>query len=325
MSLSMLAAAVLAATAAGGVAYVFLYPLLSGGARAEKRQKALVEGGKADRRLDRVPGVSRRDQVAQSLKDVEKREKARNKITIEMRLAQAGLSWTKGKFAIASVISALGLAMLLFIVTGEPIAALGGLFVGGLGLPRWVLGYRKKKRINRYLEELPNAMDVIVRGIRSGLPLNDCLRIIANEAQEPVRSEFRFIIEQQAMSIPITEAVSKLYERVPVPESNFFAIVIGIQAKAGGNLSETLGNLSRVLRERKKMKGKVQAMSQEAKASAAIIAALPFVVAFLTYITSPNYIELLWTTTAGKIALVLSAVWMSMGIAVMRKMINFDF
>ena len=203
--------------------------------------------------------------------------------------------------------------------------ALVGLFAGGLGFPRWFLGFKKKRRINRYLEELPNAMDVIVRGIRSGLPLGDCLRIIATEAQEPVRSEFKHMIEQQALGITIAEAVSTLYERVPVAESNFFAIVIGIQAKAGGNLSETLGNVSRVLRDRKKMKGKITAMSTEAKASAGIIAALPFVVAILTYLSSPAYIELLWITTVGKIMLVVSAVWMTFGCLVMKKMINFDF
>lgn len=324
MNTSMIAVAVLAFVAAGGLAYVFLYPSLSGAARAEKRQKALV-GAAPDRRGERINAVSRREQVAQSLKELEQREKARHKVTIEMRIAQAGLSWSRGKFVMVSCGLAAAGALLLFATTGELMGAIAGLFIGGLGAPRWFLGYLKKRRINRYLEELPNAMDVIVRGIRSGLPLNDCLRIIASEAQEPVRSEFRHVVEQQALGIPLPEAVQKLYERVPVPESNFFAIVVAIQSKAGGSLSETLANLSRVLRDRKKMKGKVRAMSQEAKASAAIIAALPFVVAILTYITAPTYIELLWLTTAGKIALVLSAIWMSIGVAVMRKMINFEF
>lgn len=324
MNQTGIAAVILAAAGAGGVAYVFLYPILSGQARAEKRQKALV-GTKPDRRPDRNSGANRRDQVAQSLKDLEKREKSRHKLTIESRIAQAGLTWTKGRFWQISAALGLMLAFGLFGLTGEPVGALAGLFIGGLGAPRWFLGFRKKRRINRYLEELPNAMDVIVRGIRSGLPLNDCLRIIANEAQEPVKTEFRFIVEQQALGISVPEAVVKLYERVPVAESNFFAIVIGIQSKAGGNLSETLGNLSRVLRDRKKMKSKVQAMSQEAKASAGIIAALPFAVAFLTWLSSPAYIELLWTTTVGKVALVLCAVWMSIGIMAMRRMINFDF
>jgi tight adherence protein B len=323
VTLSEIAPIALIALAAGGVAYVFLYPLLSGGARAEKRQKALV-GGPA--RRERVSAtVSRREQVAQSLREVEQREKDRNKASTEKRLAQAGLTWSKKRFYLTCGATGLGTAILLLYLTGAPISAGAGLLVGGLGLPRWVLGYLRRRRINRYLEELPNAMDVIVRGIRSGLPLGDCIRIVAAEAREPVKSEFRYIIEQQTMGITLPDAVVKLYERVPVPESNFFAIVLSIQSKAGGNLSETLGNLSRVLRERKKMKNKIQAMSMEAKASAVIIAALPFVVAVLTYISSPSYIELLWLTSFGKFMLVVSGMWMTLGIMVMKKMINFDF
>lgn len=324
MTLSTLAAIVLAAAAAGGAAYVFLYPILSGSARAEKRQKALV-GARPESRVDRVATVNRRDQVAQSLREGEQRLKAKNKVTLEMRIAQAGLTWTKQRFWVVSLCLAVSLGLGLFVMTGSPVMGLGGLFAGGLGLPRWILGFRKRRRINRYLEELPNAIDVIVRGIRSGLPLNDCMRMIAAEAGEPVRSEFRYVIEQQTLGIPIAEAVMKLYERVPVPESNFFAIVVAIQSKAGGNLSEALANLSRVLRERKKMKGKISAMSQEAKASAGIIAALPFLVALMTYLSSPHYIELLWITPMGKVMLVISAFWMTLGCLVMRKMINFDF
>lgn len=323
MDLSMVAVAVLSAAAAGGVAYALIYPLLSGESRVEKRQKAFVEAPIA-RRVERVSGVNKRDQVAQSLKDLDKREKNRNKITLETRIAQAGLTWSKSKFFIISAGMGVTLGSLLFFITGAPLVGAIGLFAGGLGLPRWVLGFLKKRRISKYLEELPNAMDVIVRGIKSGLPLNDCIRMIAYEAAEPVRSEFKAIVDQQSLGISIADAVGKLYERVPVAESNFFAIVISIQSKAGGNLSETLGNLSRVLRERKKMKAKVQAMSQEAKASAGIIAALPFLVAIMTYFSSPQYIELLWTTETGKIALVLAGFWMTIGCLVMRKMINFQ-
>jgi tight adherence protein B len=210
------------------------------------------------------------------------------------------------------------------VTTGKPLAALGGAFVGGLGLPRWILGYLKNRRINRFLEELPNAMDVIIRGLRSGLPLNDCVRVIATEAQEPVRTEFRHIVEAQTLGISLGDAIGKMYERVPVTEANFLAIVIAIQQKSGGNLSEALTNLSKVLRDRKKMKGKIKAMSSEAKASAAIIACLPFTVALLTYLSSPQYIELLWKTSAGTVALVGAGVWMTMGVLVMKKMISFD-
>jgi tight adherence protein B len=166
---------------------------------------------------------------------------------------------------------------------------------------------------------------VIVRGIKAGLPLLDSLKLIAAESEEPVRSEFRGIIETQTVGIPIGEACLKLYDRMPVAEANFFGIVVSIQQRAGGNLSETLGNLSRVLRDRKKMKAKIQAMSMEAKASASIIGALPPAVMSLVYLTSPTYIELLWTQPLGRVMLACCGTWMAIGIFVMKKMINFDF
>jgi tight adherence protein B len=268
------AAIALAAISAGGVAYVFLYPLLSGEARAEKRQKALL-GGTPDRRAERINAISRRDQVAQSLKDIEQREKARHRVTLELKLAQAGLSWSKNRFLVISAGAGLLAALFLFSTSGNPLMALGGLLAGGLGLPRWVLGFLKARRIKRFTDELPNAMDVIVRGIRSGLPLGDCIRVVASDSPEPVKSEFKAMVDAQTLGLSVTDAVAKLYERMPVPEANFFAIVIGIQQKAGGNLSEALGNLSRVVRERKKMAGKIKAMSMEAKASGVIIAPSP--------------------------------------------------
>ena len=178
---------------------------------------------------------------------------------------------------------------------------------------------------NSFLNIFPDAVDVIVRGVKAGLPLGDCLKIIANESQEPVRGEFRAIVETQTIGMPMGEACLKLHESLPLPEANFFGIVVSIQQKSGGNLSEALGNLSRVLRDRKRMQAKIWAMSMEAKASAAIIGALPPVVMVLVYITSPNYIELLWITPVGRAMLVGSALWMAMGVFVMKKMINFDF
>jgi tight adherence protein B len=325
MDMNLVAASFLAAAAAGGIAYVFLYPLLSGEARAAKRQKALVRSP-LDRRIERVAaGVNRREQVAQSLKDLDAREKARNKVTLEQRIAHAGLRWTRGRFYAFSAMLGIAIALAILLLTGNPAVAWAGLFAGSLGLPRWVLGYLKKRRLEKFLNELPNAMDVIVRGVRAGLPLGDCLRIIANEAQEPVRAEFRAIVEAQTLGVPLADSVTKLYERMPVAEANFFGIVIGVQQKSGGNLAEAIGNLSKVVRDRKKMKGKIIAMSMEAKASAGIIASLPFVVALLTYASSPSYIELLWTTNTGRVALTASLIWMTMGILVMRKMINFSF
>ena len=154
--------------------------------------------------------------------------------------------------------------------------------------------------------------------------MGDCFRIISREAEEPIRSEFKQVVEAQTLGLPVGEVMVKMYERVPVADVNFFAIVISIQSSSGGNLSEALGNLSRVLRERKKMAGKIQAMSMEAKASGGIIAALPFIVGILTYLSSPDYISLLWTTDIGRVALVASAIWMSFGVFTMKKMISFD-
>jgi tight adherence protein B len=204
-------------------------------------------------------------------------------------------------------------------------AALAIAFAAGFGLPRWILKFLKKRRENKFLQAFPDAVDTIVRGIRAGLPLLDSMRILSLEAPEPLRSEFRSIMETQAIGMPIGDACSKLYERIPVPEANFFGIVIAIQQKSGGNLSEALANLSRVLRDRKKMKAKIQAMSMEAKASAGIIGALPPIVMILVYLTTPEYISLLWIDPKGQLMLVGCVIWMSIGVMVMKKMINFDF
>jgi len=210
-------------------------------------------------------------------------------------------------------------------MSGLPVPALAAGFAAGFGLPMWLLKYLKSRREKKFLAGFPDAVDVIVRGIKSGLPLMDSLKIIASEAQDPIKSEFKAIVETQTIGMPLGEACGKLFERMPLPEANFFGIVISIQQKAGGNLSEALGNLSRVLRDRKKMKAKIQAMSMEAKASASIIGCLPVAVGTLVYLTSPDYISLLWQADLGRIMLAGCAVWMSIGIFVMKQMINFDF
>jgi tight adherence protein B len=205
------------------------------------------------------------------------------------------------------------------------LGAAGMAFAAAFGLPNWILKFLKKRREANFLKHFPDAVDVIVRGIKAGLPLLDSIRVITNDSPEPIRSEFRIVLETQSFGVPLGDACAKLYERIPVAEANFFGIVISIQQRAGGNLSEALGNLSRVLRDRKKMKAKIQAMSMEAKASAMIIGCLPPGVMLLVYITSPAYISLLWTESLGRMMLAAGATWMFMGVMVMRKMINFDF
>jgi len=315
---------VLAAVAVGGLAYVFLYPLMSG-ERTVERRRANVAQHQPVQRAVRGQQKTRREQVEQSLKELEQREQKNKKLSLQQRISQAGLTWSKQRYmlvcagaGVATFVLVLGLGLGLL-----PAIGLG--FAGSFGLPYWLLGYLKKRREARFLNVFPDAVDVIVRGIKSGLPLADSLRVIAAEGPEPVRTEFRSILETQAIGIPLGEACQKLYERVPLPEANFFGIVIAIQQKAGGNLSEALGNLSKVLRDRKKMKGKIQAMSMEAKASAGIIGSLPPLVMALVYLTSPSYISLLWTHPTGQLMLLGSAIWMTIGCLVMRRMINFDF
>ena len=314
----------LASAAVGGVAWVFIYPLLSGERKAEQRMASIAKPEPAAR-VTRGHQKSRRDVIENTLKEFDERHKKTKNIPILVRIAQAGLSWSKRQFFIISgAIGAVFFALGLFTGGGLLVAAMLGL-AGAFGLPRWLLSYLKKRRESQFLHAFPDAVDIIVRGVKAGLPLLDCLKMITIEAPEPVKSEFRAIIETQAIGIPLGEACAKLYEQMPLAEANFFSIVVSIQQRSGGNLAEALGNLSRVLRDRKKMKAKIQAMSQEAKASAGIIGALPLAVMTMVYITSPNYISLLWTAPLGRVMLAASVVWMAMGVMVMKKMINFDF
>ena len=446
MNTQTLALGFLAATAVGGIAYVFLYPMMSGEKNAEARRSSVARSEPAARQADKSQR-SRREQVEGTLKEVEARQKKAKTVALGVRITQAGLDWTEKKFwVVSAILGVFGLLLPLLlngtllaflkpapqiiqgrtvtdtktaqlfngtaiwlisvakdstaaltivsatnqnVFTGTQVvsaasaqmfnwrgfgtdgkqwppgpydlnveakdstghvvesrtqvlveagagappsnfmttlmASLGLAFAFGLGLPRWILGYLKKKREKKFLKALPDAVDVIVRGIKAGLPLFDSLKVVAADAPEPLKSEFNAIIETQTIGMPLGEACARLFDRMPLPEANFFGIVIAIQQKSGGNLSEALGNLSKVLRDRKKMAEKIQAMSMEAKASAGIIGSLPPIVMLLVYLSTPDYISLLWTHPTGQLMLVGCAVWMSMGILVMKKMINFDF
>ena len=292
---------------------------------AQKRKELILAQGPRRPTGDRpIDQAARRKQVADSLKELDNRATSK-KLTLETRISQAGLEWTRRQYMMSSAFTGLSLAAAAMILNGSLLLAGLCLFIGVLGIPKWVLAFLRNRRLKKFRLAFPDALDVIIRGVKAGLPLADCLRIIASETQEPVRSEFRMIVQSQAVGLGVSEAVERMAERVPIPESNFFAIVLNIQQKSGGNLSETLTNLSRVLRERKKMQGKIKAMSAEAKSSAMIIGALPFVVGFLVWLTSPRYIELLWITTTGRLVMVGCLFWMSIGVAIIKKMISFDF
>ena len=333
IDITVLAFIALAGISAGAVAYALLFSRIENenttGRRLETVKRAETDRAVIATARARVAEAARRKKSVQdSLKDLDAKQKAREKNTkrppLKVQIRQAGMSVTMERFYLYSGITAVVCAALAFF-GGAPLWAVpGAALAGGLGLPRWFVSFRRARRVKAFLEEFPNALDVIIRAVKSGLPLNDGIRLIATESPEPVKSEFRRVVESQQIGLSIPDAVMRMPETMPCPEAGFFGIVIQIQQQAGGNLSEALGNLSRVLRDRKKMKAKVQALSMEAKASAVIIGALPFLVAFLVYLSSPAYIMPLFTTSTGHLILGCSGVWMAIGILVMRKMMNFE-
>ncbi|MBS0386782.1 MAG: type II secretion system F family protein [Proteobacteria bacterium] len=317
--------ALLAFLAIGGAGLAF-----AGGqpATASKRVKAVAGAKAVDRRKQAVDtaALKRKQTTQEALKELTLSEKQSRKrrLSVKGQLAQAGLEISPMVFWILSAVLGVVLGLAGLMIQGLIGAAIG-FFVGLFGLPRWVLGFLVAGRQKKFGTQLADAIDVIVRGVKSGLPLNQCLRIIAGESPEPLRTEFQNLVDSQAMGVPLDVGLQRMYDRMPLAEVNFFNIVLIIQQKTGGNLSESLGNLSTVLRSRKLMKEKVKALSAEAKASAMIIGALPLFVMGMVYFTRPQYISILFTDPVGNFILVCCAVMMSMGIFIMHKMVNFKF
>lgn len=316
----------------GGVfILVAAYILMDGGGKRDERVSAL--SGKKDTkngllsRLKVEDTGSRRKQIEESLSKIEERQKRKKKKakSLEMRLVQADWKMKKENFMIMSAILAVIAGGPAFVLGAKPLVCAGLAFVVGFGLPRFILNAAINKRQKKFTAHFADAMDIIVRGVRTGLPLGDCLKIIAHESPDPLGAEFRRVVEGESLGIPIEVCLEQMYERMPISEVNFFATVLNIQKTTGGNLGESLSNLSTVLRGRKILREKIKALSSEAKASAMIIAALPIVVMVLVTIMSPDYMKELYFTPTGQRNLMIGAVMMFMGTYMMRKMINFKF
>ncbi len=270
---------------------------------------------------------SRRKQIEESLTKIEERQKQKKKKakSLAMRLVQANWSMKPKNFMVMSAILAVLSGGPAFIFGMKPLICLGLAFVVGFGLPRFILNAAINRRQKKFTSHFADAMDIIVRGVRTGLPLGDCLKIIAHESPDPLGAEFRRVVEGESVGIPIEKCLEQMYERMPISEVNFFATVLNIQKSTGGNLGESLANLSNVLRGRKILREKIKALSGEAKASAMIIGALPIVVMGLVTILSPDYMNDLYFTSTGQRNMLIGAVMMAMGTFMMRKMINFKF
>jgi tight adherence protein B len=306
----------------------------SGRGKQSKRLKAISEGGMRGNRVAEAGAARRKQQVADQTKALRDREEAvRKKRTvgrsIEDRIKQAGFDFPVSSFWIASAVvgAAAGGGMFFagFNKDLQLLASAGVAFAAAFGLPRWVLNAAIKMRQKKFMNQFADAIDVIVRGVKSGLPLNECLRVIARESPQPLGAEFQIVCDAIAMGVTLDQALNRMYQRTPIQEVNFFNIVLAIQQKAGGNLSEALGNLSGVLRSRKLLREKIKALSSEAKASAMIIGSLPVVVMVLVYMTTPAYITTLFTEDLGHLILLIAAGLMGAGIYIMRSMINFNF
>jgi tight adherence protein B len=321
------------ALAVGGVLLAVLYPYFAGTKQAEKRVKSVMSDGKSPvkqglraRLMAEDPKDVRRKQLQESLNQVEERERQRRrKVTTRILLSQAGLEISPRIFYLFALMLGVVIGFGVFIA-GVPwyVAVVAGI-AGFFGLPRWILKFLRRRRQQVFLNDFADAIDIMVRGLKSGLPVTDAMKVIASETPAPVGPEFLEIVEGQRIGISIDQGIERMYERMPLAEVNFLAIVMAIQTKTGGNLSEALANLSKVLRDRKKMKAKIRSMSQEAKSSAAIIGSLPFVIIGGLTVLNPAYLNPLWYTTLGNIMVIGSGIWMCLGILVMRQMINFDF
>ena len=282
-------------------------------ARSAKAKAAKAEANSPD---------ARRKAIELQLKEADRKER-KARMTMAAKLKHAGLNMTIRTFALISVGVGVFVFLMAFLFGPNLLLALGAGLVAGLGLPRWVVGFIAAGRMKKFGAEFPNAVDVIVRGIKTGLPVHDCFKIIAKESPAPLGPEFQKLVEGLGVGLTLSQALDRMYERMPTPELKFFSIVIAIQQKTGGNLAEALGNLSSVLRARRMMGEKIKAMSSEAVASAGIIGSMPPVVMILVSLTTPSYMGLMFTDFRGQVMLLIGAVWMSVGIFVMKRMISF--
>ena len=323
-SLLFFVAALFAIVGLGGIAFAFATP---SGETPKKRLAAVAGQPTATASRSAPDGTQQRRKNVQSLlKELEKQQAASKKRpSLRRRLEQAGLDITPRTFWIWSGIVAC-IALSLCLLTHQSfIVDVPAAFAAGLGLPRWVLAFLVARRQKKFTREFANAIDAIVRSVRSGLPTNEALKMVARDLPQPVAGEFTKLVESLKVGVTLEQGLRRMFESMPTAEVSFFAIVMTIQQKSGGNLSEALSNLAGVLRDRKRLEQKIKAMSSEAKASAMIIGSLPILVMGVVYLTTPDYITLLFTTRLGNVMLVGCALWMATGIFVMKKMISFKY
>lgn len=246
-----------------------------------------------------------------------------SKTSVRYLLIQLGSDATLLSFWVWSVIACLGTLSLCWLMGTSTLVTILLGFTGFFGVPRWVLKWRVKKRQKNFLEEFPDTLDGMMRLLKSGMPISEAIAMTARDYTGPMGEEMSKVYEAQRVGDTLPQAVQKMAVRIPLPEVQMFATAIVIQTQTGSSLSEVLGNLANVIRQRFRLRRKVEALSSEAKISAMIIAALPCVVVGALYLLNREYISLLWTTPTGKMLSYGAFVWMGIGVFVMKQMINF--
>lgn len=243
---------------------------------------------------------------------------------LRLRLARSGKSWTVTQYIYGSIGLAVAVAALIFIQTGALMLALGIGVLFGAGFPHMLVGFFIKRRINAFNAKFPDGIELLVRGLRSGLPVAETLGVVASEVPGPVGQEFRSVVERMRIGKTMEESLQQTADKLGTPEFQFFVITLAIQRETGGNLAETLSNLADVLRKRAQMKLKIKAMSSESKASAYIVGSLPFLVFMMVYWMNPAYLSGFFSDDRLIITGLGGLVWMSIGVFIMAKMVSFE-
>ena len=243
---------------------------------------------------------------------------------LAMRLHRTGMNWSLTQYLYVSLGIAFAIMAVVYIQTGAAVLALGiGVLIGG-GIPHMVVNQFIKRRTNKFTVKFPDAIELLVRGLRSGLPVTETLGVVATEIPGPVGEEFKQVTERIKIGRTMEDALQETADRLAMPEFNFFVITLAIQRETGGNLAETLANLSDVLRKRAQMKLKIRAMSSESKASAYIVGSLPFIVFTLVYWMNPGYLGGFFTDDRLIILGLGGLTWMGIGAFIMAKMVSFE-
>ncbi len=320
-TLQLMVITVGAAAVLGMGAGAFLGP---NAAKEGTRRLQAVRFRHSDNALDKVEAQLKKAVAARKPKTHQIAGSGSRAEALALRLHRTGMNWKSSQYMYVSLGLALFLSLVIFLKTGVPLLSLGVGAVIGLGLPHIMVNYFIKKRTNGFTSKFPDAIELLVRGLRSGLPVSETLGIVSGEVPGPVGEEFKLVNERIRIGKTMDEALQNTADRLGTPEFQFFCITLAIQRETGGNLAETLSNLADVLRKRAQMKLKIRAMSSESKASAYIVGSLPFIVSGLIWWVNPGYLEKFFIDERLMVAGSAGFIWMGIGAFIMAKMVSFE-